>query len=109
MVYTGTHDNSTSTSWWDCLDNNIKTNLNDNYKLSNNPSWNLMEIGMKTTANLFIAPIQDILSLDDSCRLNTPGTIKNNWRWKLNKPLGEIESQLKDFSEMGKNYGRVNY
>ena len=108
VVYTGTHDNSTSTSWWEYLDNNIKTKINDDYKLSNNPSWNLMEIGMKTTANLFIAPIQDILSLDDSCRLNTPGTINNNWRWKLNKPLEEIESKLKDFCEMGKNYGRIN-
>jgi len=108
VVYTGTHDNSTSTSWWEYLDNNIKTKINDDYKLSNNPSWNLMEIGMKTTANLFIAPIQDILSLDDSCRLNKPGTINNNWRWKLNKPLEEIESKLKDFCEMGKNYGRIN-
>jgi len=108
VVYTGTHDNSTSTSWWKFLDIKVKTKLNDDYKVFNNPSWDLMEIGMKTKANLFIAPIQDILSLDDSCRLNTPGTIKNNWRWKLNKPLEEIESKLKDFSELGKNCGRIN-
>ena len=58
---------------------------------------------------LFIAPIQDILSLDDSCRLNTPGTIKNNWKWKLNKPLEEIDLKLKKFSELGNNYGRISY
>ena len=108
VVYTGTHDNSTSKSWWECLDKNVKTKLNDDYKLFNNPSWDLMEIGMKTKANLFIAPIQDILSLDDSCRLNKPGTIKNNWRWKLNKPLEDIEEKLKDFSELGKICGRIN-
>ena len=108
MVYTGTHDNSTSKSWWNCLDKNVKTQLNDDYKLFNNPSWDLMEIGMKTKANLFIAPIQDILSLDDSCRLNKPGTIKNNWRWKLNKPLEDIEEKLKEFSELGKICGRIN-
>ena len=108
VVYTGTHDNSTSKSWWECLDKNVKTKLNDDYKLFNNPSWDLMEIGMKTKANLFIAPIQDILSLDDSCRLNKPGTIKNNWRWKLNKPLEDIEEKLKDFSELGKSCGRIN-
>jgi len=108
VVYTGTHDNSTSKSWWEYLDKNVKTKLNDDYKVFNNPSWDLMEIGMKTKANLFIAPIQDILSLDDSCRLNKPGTITNNWRWKLNKPLEDIEEKLKDFSELGKICGRIN-
>ena len=109
IVYTGTHDNDTSTSWWESLDLEIKTRIKADYKFSDNPSWNLMEIGMNTSANLFIAPIQDLLSLDNSCRLNTPGTIKNNWRWKLNKPIEEIESYLKKFSEIGKNYGRISY
>ena len=109
IVYTGTHDNSTSQSWWESLDLEIKTRIKADYKFSDNPSWNLMEIGMNTSANLFIAPIQDLLSLDNSCRLNTPGTIKNNWRWKLNKPIEEIESYLKKFSEIGKNYGRISY
>ena len=106
VVYTGTHDNSTSTSWWEGLELDLKTRIEDDYKFSDNPSWNLMEIGMNTPANLFIAPIQDLLSLDDSCRINTPGTTKNNWRWKLNRPLEEIESYLRKYGEIGKNYGR---
>jgi 4-alpha-glucanotransferase len=107
VVYTGTHDNSTSISWWKCLDNNSKKRIKDEYKFSENPSWSLIEIGMGTSANLFIAPIQDILSLDDSSRLNIPGTIKNNWKWKLNRPLEEIEDNIKMFSELGKNFGRI--
>ena len=107
VVYAGTHDNSTSTSWWECLDNKFKTEIKDNYKVTDNPSWNLIEIGMNTKANLFIATIQDILSLDDGSRLNTPGTIKNNWSWKLNQPLEEIESEIKKYSEIGKTYGRI--
>ena len=62
---------------------------------------------MNTKANLFIAPIQDILSLDDSSRLNIPGTIKNNWKWKLNRPLGEIEDNLRRFSDLGNSFGRT--
>ena len=62
---------------------------------------------METTANLFIAPIQDILSLDDKSRLNIPGTTKNNWKWKINRPLEEIEEDIKRFSELGKNFGRT--
>ena len=62
---------------------------------------------MDTNANLFIAPIQDILSLDDSSRLNTPGTTKNNWKWKLNRPLEEIEENIRNFSVLGNNFGRT--
>ena len=107
VVYTGTHDNSTSISWWESLDDNTKKILEDEFKFSKNPSLGLIEIGMGTNANLFIAPIQDILSLDDSSRLNIPGTTKNNWKWKLNKPLEEIEENIKFFSELGNNFGRI--
>ena len=62
---------------------------------------------MDTNANLFVAPIQDILCLDDLSRLNKPGTKKNNWKWKLNLPLEEIEDNIRIFSELGNNYGRT--
>jgi len=107
VVYTGTHDNSTSMSWWESLDNSSKTRIRENYKFSESPSWSLIEIGMNTSANLFIAPIQDILSLDDSSRLNRPGTVKNNWKWILNRPLEEIEDNMSLFSELGSNFGRT--
>ena len=107
VVYTGTHDNSTSTSWWEYLDNDSKQKIRDEFKFSDNPSWSLIEIGMRTNAHLFIAPIQDLLSLDDACRLNRPGTTKNNWKWKLDKSLAEIEAEIRIFSEMGRKSGRV--
>jgi len=107
VVYTGTHDNSTSISWWECLDDLNKKRIKDEYDFSENPSLNLIEIGMKTNANLFITPIQDILSLDDSSRLNIPGTTKNNWRWKLNRTLEEIENDLRIFSKLGNDSGRT--
>ena len=62
---------------------------------------------METNANLFIAPLQDLLSLNDSCRLNKPGTTKNNWKWKLNRPLGEIEDNISRFSDLGNSFGRT--
>tara|TARA_A100001035_G_scaffold76579_1_gene58997 strand:- start:117 stop:311 length:195 start_codon:yes stop_codon:yes gene_type:complete len=62
---------------------------------------------METNANLFIAPIQDLLSLDDSSRLNIPGTIKDNWKWILNRPLEEIEQNIRKFSELGSSFGRT--
>jgi 4-alpha-glucanotransferase len=107
VVYTGTHDNSTSVSWWEYLDYESQKRIKDEYKISINPSWDLIKIGMDTSANLFIAPIQDLLSLDDSSRLNKPGTTKNNWKWKLNQSLEDIEDNIKSFGELGNNFGRT--
>ena len=101
IVYTGTHDNATTISWWESLTDYVRDDLKRNFNFSNNPAWDLIEIGMKTNAQLFIAPIQDILSLNDSCRLNTPGTTENNWKWKLNKPLLEIHELIKKYSRLG--------
>ena len=86
---------------------NQKKRIKDEHKFSENPSWDLIEIGMNTNAYLFIAPMQDLLSLDDSSRLNKPGTTKNNWKWKLNRSLEEIEDNIKIFSELGSNFGRT--
>ena len=89
------------------LDYESKKRIKDEYRFSENPSWDLIEIGMKTNANLFIAPLQDLLSLDDSSRLNKPGTTKNNWKWKLNRPLEEIEGNIRMFSELVNSFGRT--
>ena len=89
------------------LDDESKKRIKDDYKFSENPSWYLIEIGMETNAFLFIAPLQDLLSLDDSSRLNKPGTTKNNWKWKLNRPLEEIEDNIRMFSELVNNFGRT--
>ena len=107
VVYTGTHDNSTSVSWWENLDYESKERIKNEYEFSENPSWDLIEIGMNTNAYLFIAPLQDILSLDDTSRLNKPGTTNNNWKWKLNRSLEEIEDNIKIFSELGSSFGRT--
>jgi len=107
VVYTGTHDNSTTLSWWNELDKNIKETVQKEFSLANNPSWELIKLGMKTQANLFIAPIQDILCLDDSSRINKPGTKKNNWKWKINTSLSEIKPFLRKYGELGQKYNRV--
>ena len=38
----------------------------------------------------------------------TTGTITNNWRWKLNKTLDEIDVNLQKYSDLGNIYGRIN-
>ncbi len=108
VVYTGTHDNSTTISWWDNLENNKRNEIDQTYGSSHIPPWNIIEMGMKTNANLFIAPIQDILSLDNSCRLNTPGTIKDNWKWKIRETSDLLIYSLEKYGKLGRIHSRIN-
>jgi len=52
---------------------------------------------MKCRAKIAIITVQDILGLDDSARINVPGTeSKNNWSWKL-IDFEEFKQRVKDF------------
>lgn len=92
VLYTGTHDNNTSLAWYDALDehqkntvdNILKTYINTeaiNHK--DNMPWPLIYCALASVAKLVILPMQDILSLGEGNRTNTPGTIDNNWQWRF--------------------------
>jgi len=69
-------------------------------------SWDLIRIGMETKANIFVAPMQDLLNLDESSRLNKPGTIENNWSWRLSRNDLNIKKALKKYGDLAKKYKR---
>ena len=107
IVYTGTHDNSTSQGWWREMDQDRKEQFRERIlDYENFTSWELIRIGMETKAKLFIAPMQDLLNLDDSSRLNKPGTIENNWSWRLSRNDLNIKEALKRYGELAKQYER---
>ncbi len=59
----------------------------------------------KSVAYLAIVPLQDLLVLGREARLNSPGTIGNNWQWKA------IRKNMEDFpidflKELSTLYGR---
>ena len=47
---------------------------------------------MMCNAETCIVPIQDWLGLDNSARMNIPGTVDVNWRWRLKE--GQITDKL---------------
>ena len=57
---------------------------------------------METKAKLFVAPMQDLLNLDDNSRLNKPGTIDNNWSWRLSRNGLNIKEALKKYGDLAK-------
>lgn len=84
VVYTGTHDNNTTLGWFTELRDDQKKQV---YEYLGNPTekmpWALIHTALSSIANLAIIPMQDILELDGEHRMNTPGTTKNNWKWRF--------------------------
>jgi len=85
VVYTGTHDNDTSLAWFQSLDKHGQQLVSEYLGNSKDPMpWPLIRSAMSSVARLCVIPMQDILSLADGHRMNTPGTQENNWMWRFN-------------------------
>jgi 4-alpha-glucanotransferase len=101
VMYTGTHDNDTVKGWF------AKANPTDKdfvlKKLNAEPET-IAEAFVKEAwlsgAVIAIAPLQDVLGLGTEARMNIPGTIDNNWRWRVNSSLmnNNIENKLKELT-----------
>ena len=86
VVYTGTHDNNTTMGWFSELDKQTRNHLFE--KLGGTAEtmpWNVIESALASPALLSVIPMQDLLSLGGEARFNTPGTLDNNWSWRLDQ------------------------
>ncbi len=84
VCYTGTHDNDTSIGWYNKT--TTKQRVMFNTLMRNNAnciSHDMIRALSKSESMLCIIPMQDILCLDSSARINTPGTIGDNWIWRM--------------------------
>lgn len=84
VVYTGTHDNDTTVGWVEKLSDNEKNYISE-YLGYPAVSLNcaLIQTALASVANIAIIPMQDILELDSSNRMNIPGTVEGNWTWRF--------------------------
>ena len=94
VCYTGTHDNAPLAAWFaeestECIELATRyMGLND----CEGRVWGMVRQGMSSVSTLFFAQLQDYLELDGTSRINTPGTIQGNWRWRLRE--GQLSSEL---------------
>ena len=104
ILYTGTHDNQTLVGWYKDLKRSERKNLYKKFSKykEKNVTDKIIHRCFKSTSELVVIPIQDILSYDDTARINTPSTIGSpNWEWKLkdynllNKKIGAYRKLIK--------------
>ena len=97
VVYTGTHDNDTVVGWWDHAPDwsrdALRRQLGGDVD-RDGVAWALLELAMASPAELCITPIQDVLGLDGSARMNVPGVADGNWAWRL--APGQLTHALAD-------------
>ncbi len=87
VVYTGTHDNETIAGWFADLSEEGKKQVRGYLCNQDTPDEKIykamINLAMTSVAKDCIVPIQDHLGLDNKCRMNQPGTVGFNWRWRL--------------------------
>jgi len=84
VVYTGTHDNDTSLGWFNALSTEQQQHVLDYLGHSNQAMpWPLVRAALGSVAKWAIIPMQDLLGLDGTHRMNTPGTSGGNWHWRF--------------------------
>jgi len=87
VVYTGTHDNNTVKGWFkEEATDHIKQKMREvlgEEPILENVHWQMVSLALGSVANTVIVPMQDVLGLDETCRMNIPGTVDHNWQWRL--------------------------
>ncbi len=105
VVYTGTHDNNTTRGWFDNELKEVERSRIRQYVnrfiMGDAASDTLLRLAWASTANFALAPLQDVLNLGESARMNTPGLLspKNwTWRYQAEQLTAELELKLKELS-----------
>ncbi|NLC54713.1 MAG: 4-alpha-glucanotransferase [Erysipelothrix sp.] len=85
VVYTTTHDNQPLMGWLEETDIKHKQFAKKYFNVIKDEdfSFQVVKGAWSSVANLAIAPIQDILGLSNSARMNTPSQIGGNWQFRI--------------------------
>ncbi|MFW5489004.1 MAG: 4-alpha-glucanotransferase [Desulfovibrio sp.] len=110
VAYTGTHDNNTTRGWF-----KAETTAQDRERLAeylgldpteDNIAWSLVRLTMSSCAHLAVFPMQDLLGLDETARMNTPSIANGNWCWRVapHQLDGTLEKKLRELTLL---FGRI--
>jgi 4-alpha-glucanotransferase len=107
VVYSGTHDNDTSVGWWAAASEHERAFARaylsgDGHDIA----WDLIRAACASVADTAVHPMQDVLSLPASARMNTPGLAGGCWEWRLQ--WHQVEAwHAHRLAELCRLYGRA--
>jgi 4-alpha-glucanotransferase len=93
-AYTGGHDNDTTVGWWNSSGVGESTRTPEDIRkerafaraylgFKDEPiNWALIRAVYASVADIAIVPLQDVLGLGSEARMNLPGTVSGNWKWR---------------------------
>jgi 4-alpha-glucanotransferase len=113
-AYTGGHDNDTTVGWWTSTGVGESTRSAEDIckereftkaylGFENEPiHWVFIRAVMASVAAIAIVPLQDVLGLGSEARMNLPGTVIGNWKWRYreNALTGEIKTKLRQLTRI---------
>ena len=103
VAYTGTHDNDTSLGWYQALDDATQDYIRCYLGITGDTiAWDLVRVAIESSALLAIFPLQDLMSLGNEARLNTPGAPSGNWQWRYQS--NQLEQLQSDSSTYLREY-----
>lgn len=94
-AYTGGHDNDTTVGWWTSSAGQDSTRTPEdvrkehdfaraylNFHDDSEINWVMIRAVMSSVADIAIVPLQDVLGLGTEARMNLPGRVSGNWKWR---------------------------
>jgi len=106
IVYTGTHDNDTALGWFHSAKEADRRYMllylnSDGHDICKD----LIRAAWASVARTAMVPMQDLLRLGNSARMNLPGSTVNNWLWRMqpNDLRSELAEELMGLTML---YGR---
>ena len=107
VAYTGTHDNDTAVGWYAQVSEKERDFLRRYLGRSGvDISWDMIRAIWSSVAGMVFAPMQDLLKMGSSARMNFPNTLGCNWQWRMQtEDLNEnVLSRMKEMNDL---YGRT--
>ena len=61
-------------------------------------TWDFIRTAIASVAKYAVFPMQDLLGLDNSARMNTPGVAAGNWAWRYKEGVlnSDMAARLKE-------------
>ena len=86
IVYTSSHDSDCTLTWLRNLQGDALARFKRECprKKGQSALWAVIELAMRSRANLAVVPIQDYLGLtNEEGRMNVPDVAEGNWSWRI--------------------------